>query len=103
MARSKACENAHKLTPILHKTLANLEVMPKREFANVEAFKAALTQIYSNCSSMSPSAPASVLAITSNSVNTTAVKKAPHPEEHRSVLCEQAHLIYRSELCRTQP
>ena len=42
MARSKACENVHKLTPILHKTLANLEVMPKREFANVEAFKAAL-------------------------------------------------------------
>lgn len=42
MARSKACENVHRLTPILHKTLANLKVMPERDFADVEAFKAAL-------------------------------------------------------------
>ena len=44
MARSKACENVHRLTPVLHQTLANLEVMPKREFADVEAFKAALAE-----------------------------------------------------------
>lgn len=42
LARSKACENVHRLTPILHKTLANLEVMPERKFADVEAFKAVL-------------------------------------------------------------
>ena len=42
LARSKACENVHRLTPILHKTLAKLEVMPERKFADVEAFKAAL-------------------------------------------------------------
>lgn len=44
MGRSKACENVHKLTPLLHKTLAELEVLPEREFANSEAFKAALAE-----------------------------------------------------------
>ena len=42
MARSKACENVHKLTPLLHKTLASLGVLPERAFASAEAFKAAL-------------------------------------------------------------
>ena len=45
MARSKACENLHKLTPVLHETLAGLEVLPRREFENVEAFKSALGDI----------------------------------------------------------
>ena len=44
MARSKACENVHRLTPVLHQTLANLGVMPKREFADASAFKAALAE-----------------------------------------------------------
>ena len=44
MARSKAFENVHRLTPVLHQTLANLEVMPEREFADVGAFKAALAE-----------------------------------------------------------
>lgn len=45
MARSKACENVHRLTPVLHDTLAKLGVLPQREFASVEAFKAALGDI----------------------------------------------------------
>lgn len=44
MGRSKACENVHKLTPLLHKTLASLEVLPERDFASSEAFKAALAE-----------------------------------------------------------
>lgn len=44
LGRSKACENVHKLAPMLHKTLASLAVLPKRKFASVEAFKAALDQ-----------------------------------------------------------
>jgi hypothetical protein len=44
MARSKACENVHKLTPLLHKTLASLAVLPERTFASAEAFKAALAE-----------------------------------------------------------
>lgn len=44
MARSKACENVHRLTPILHKTLANLAVLPERDFADVAAFKTALAE-----------------------------------------------------------
>jgi hypothetical protein len=31
-----------KLTPILYKTLASLDVLPKREFATLEEFKMAL-------------------------------------------------------------
>lgn len=45
MARSKACENVHKPTPILYKTLASLDVLPEREVATVAEFKAALAGI----------------------------------------------------------
>jgi Helix-turn-helix of DDE superfamily endonuclease len=42
MARSKANENLHKLSPILYDTLVHLELMPYREFAPPEDLKAAL-------------------------------------------------------------
>lgn len=42
MARSKACENLHKLAPILHQTLVELGVLPAREFIDVEEFRASL-------------------------------------------------------------
>lgn len=45
MARSKACENVHRLTPLLHKTLASLNVLPERTFASAEAFRASLAKI----------------------------------------------------------
>jgi hypothetical protein len=45
MARSKACENVHKLTPILYKTLASLAVLPHREFTSVAEFKVALAGV----------------------------------------------------------
>ena len=43
MARSKANENLHKLSPILHTTLERLGMMPHREFKTPEALKAALS------------------------------------------------------------
>lgn len=45
MARSKACENVHRLTPVLYETLAQLGVLPERAFATVEEFKACLGDI----------------------------------------------------------
>jgi Helix-turn-helix of DDE superfamily endonuclease len=42
MARSKANENLHKLSPILYDTLVSLDLMPYREFATPEELKAAL-------------------------------------------------------------
>src|SRR5215468_6166261 len=42
MARSKAHENLHKLSPILYDTLVYLELLPYRELATPEALKAAL-------------------------------------------------------------
>ena len=42
MARSRAHENLHKLSPILYDTLVHLELMPYRELATPEALKAAL-------------------------------------------------------------
>jgi Helix-turn-helix of DDE superfamily endonuclease len=42
MARSKAHEHLHKLSPILYDTLVQLELMPYREFATPEDLKAAL-------------------------------------------------------------
>ena len=42
MGRSKANENLHKLSPILHKTLIRLEMMPHRDFKTPEELKAAL-------------------------------------------------------------
>ena len=42
MARSKANENLHKLSPILYDTLVHLKLMPYRELATPEDLKAAL-------------------------------------------------------------
>lgn len=42
MARSKAHENLHRLSPVLHETLVRLGVMPHREFATPEELKQAL-------------------------------------------------------------
>jgi hypothetical protein len=42
MARSKANENLHKLSPMLYDTLVHLELMPSRELATPEDVKAAL-------------------------------------------------------------
>ena len=45
MARSKACENVHKLWPILQETLSRLGVLPYRYFENVKDFKKAFEGI----------------------------------------------------------
>ena len=42
MARSKAHENRHTLSPMLYDTLVHLELMPSREWSTPEALKAAL-------------------------------------------------------------
>jgi hypothetical protein len=42
MARSKANENLHKLSPILYDTLVHLELRPYRELATPEDLTAAL-------------------------------------------------------------
>ena len=42
MVRSKAHENLHKLSPVLHKTLVRLEMMPHREFTTPDEFRSAL-------------------------------------------------------------
>ncbi len=42
MARSKANENLHKLSPLLYDTLVHLELMPYRDLATPEDLKAAL-------------------------------------------------------------
>ena len=42
MARSRAHENLHKLSPILYDTLVHRELMPYRELATPEELQAAL-------------------------------------------------------------
>src|SRR2546430_11212943 len=42
MVRSKAHENLHKLSPVLHKTLVRLEMIPHRECTTPDECKAAL-------------------------------------------------------------
>ena len=42
MARSKAQENLHKLSPILYDTLVHLDLMPSRELSSPEEWKAAV-------------------------------------------------------------
>ncbi|MCP3944549.1 MAG: transposase [Desulfobacteraceae bacterium] len=39
MSRSKACENLHKIMPILHETLRRIGVVPIRRFESVEELK----------------------------------------------------------------
>lgn len=45
MAGSKANENLHKLSPILHQTLVNLGMMPHRTFRRPEELEAALKDV----------------------------------------------------------
>ena len=45
MARSRAHEHLHKLSPMLYDTLVHLELMPYRELATPEALKAALSGV----------------------------------------------------------
>ncbi len=45
LARSKAHERLHELSPLLHETLVQLEMMPHREFQTVEALMQALDGI----------------------------------------------------------
>lgn len=45
MARSKANENLHQLSPVLYETLVELGMMPAREFQDAEELKAALKGI----------------------------------------------------------
>jgi hypothetical protein len=45
LARSKACENVHKLTPVLYESLARLGVLPERKFESVDALKAAVAEL----------------------------------------------------------
>jgi len=45
MDRSKANTNLHKLSPILHETLARLEMMPHRQFASSEELQNALGDV----------------------------------------------------------
>ena len=42
LARSKANEHVHQLSPILHQTLMEMGHLPKRAFESVEAFRATL-------------------------------------------------------------
>src|SRR6266446_10215211 len=44
MARSKAHENLHKLSPILYDTLVHLDLTPSRELSTPEALQAALVK-----------------------------------------------------------
>ena len=41
LSRSKACENVHKLAPVLHQALASLDVLPHRHFSSVHELKKA--------------------------------------------------------------
>jgi len=45
MSRSKACENIHKLLPILKRTLASIGVIPHRRFENAEEFRKIIGEI----------------------------------------------------------
>jgi hypothetical protein len=42
LVRSKAHENLHKLSPVLHQTLVRCEMMPPREFKTPDELKSAL-------------------------------------------------------------
>jgi hypothetical protein len=45
LARSKANEQVHRLSPLLHKTLVRLGVMPQREFENAAALQQACQEL----------------------------------------------------------
>jgi hypothetical protein len=75
MARSKAHENLHKLSPILYDTLVHLELMPYRELATPEELKAALHGGRIASSLMPPNERIIVRKMMRSNVSITAGKK----------------------------
>jgi len=45
MSRSKACENFHRLLPVLYETLSDIGTLPRRSFDSVEEMKKAFENI----------------------------------------------------------
>ena len=97
MARSKANENLHKLSPILYDTLVHLEMMPYREFSTPDAFKAALHGI----EQLSIDATERAYRRSQDEAKQRehySGKKRAYAEEHGDVSPEQVHRLSRSDL-----
>src|SRR5918911_51076 len=98
MARSKANENLHKLSPILYDTLVYLEMMPYREFSTPDAFKAALHGIDQLIIDARRNAPIVGHTMRPNNGSITVGKKSAYAEEHGDVSPKQVHRFSRSDL-----
>jgi Helix-turn-helix of DDE superfamily endonuclease len=95
MARSKANEHLHKLSPILYDTLVHLELMPYRELATPEALKAALQGV----DRLLIDATERAYHRSTDDVKQRehySGKKTAYAEEYRDVSPEQVDRLFRS-------
>jgi hypothetical protein len=101
MARSKANENLHKLSPILHQTLARLGMMPHREFKTPEALKAALQGVDQIIIDATERAYRRSQDEAKQREHYSG-KKTSHRKKHRNVHVGQVHSLSGTHLHRTQ-
>ena len=97
MARSKANENLHKLSPILYDTLVSLEMMPYREFSTPDDFKAALQGIDQLIIDATERAYRRSQDEAKQREHYSGKKRA-YAEEHGDVPPQQEHRFSRSDL-----
>ena len=97
MARSKANENLHKLSPILYDTLVSLEMMPYRECSTPDDFKAALHGIDHLIIDATERAYRRSQDEAKQREHYSG-KKSAYAEEHGDVSPKQVHSFSRSDL-----
>ena len=97
MARSKANENLHKLSPIVYDTLVHLEMMPYREFSTPDDFKAALQGIDQLIIDATERAYRRSQDEAKQREHYSGKKRA-YAEEHGDVSPKQVHRFPRSDL-----
>jgi hypothetical protein len=97
MARSKANETLHKLSPILYDTLVHLEMMPYREFSTPGDFKVALHGIDQLIIDATERAYRRSQDEAKQREHYSGKKRA-YAEEHGDVSPKQVHRFSRSDL-----
>lgn len=100
MARSKANENLHKLSPLLYETLVYLEVMPQREFATPEELLEALECVETILIDVTERRHRRPQDEQSQRAHYSGKKNA-HRQEYSHLLPGQSDSLSGPDLCRT--
>ena len=101
MSRSKACENLHKLMPVLNETLIRIGAMPRRQFENADDMREALgdvDKIIIDATERAHRRPSD----SEMQASMYSGKKKAHGEKHHHELRRQGYIVRWSDIHRSQ-